>query len=344
MTAASEFVRAPRAGYARGMRARDLVIAFAAALAQAACSSGGPDEKKTAEIAEEPEAISAPGAAVAAPPVLVILGSGTPIPEPDRAGPAVAVVAGGRAYLVDFGAGVVRRAEAAFRKGIAALDPRLLTIAFATHLHSDHTAGYPDLILTPAIVGRHAPLRVFGPVGLRAMTEHVLAAYGADLELRRAAGDDMNAYTVDATEIPAPEGMVEVYRDDVATVRAFHAAHGADPNALGLRFDAGGRSFVISGDTAPTRAIADACAGCDVLLHEVYCRAGLAAAPQSMQEYHGSHHTSAARLGELAAEAVPKLLAAYHVLSFGCTDAQIEAEIAARFAGRTVIAADLDVL
>jgi ribonuclease BN (tRNA processing enzyme) len=63
-----------------------------------------------------------------------------------------------------------------------------------------------------------------------------------------------------------------------------------------------------------------------------------------MQAYHGSHHTSATRLGEVAAEAAPKLLVAYHVLSFGCTDAEIAAEIAARFTGRTVIAADLDVL
>jgi len=322
--------------------ARLRTIALAAALA--ACSSGEADQKKIAAIAEKPAVAEAPRAKGDGQAKLVILGSGTPIPEPDRAGPAVAVVAGGRAYLVDFGAGVVRRAEAAFRGGIDALDVRRMTIAFATHLHSDHTVGYADLILTPAVVGRHEKLRAYGPIGLEGMTEHVLAAYAADLEIRRASGDDLNGYEVDVTEIPVPAGLVEVYRDENVTVRAFPASHGADPGALGYRFDAGGRSIVVSGDTAPSRMIVDACAGCDVLLHEVYCARGLETGPSSLQAYHRGHHTSAVQLGELAAEAAPKLLAAYHVLSFGCAAAEIEAEIRSRWAGPTVLAADLDVL
>jgi ribonuclease BN (tRNA processing enzyme) len=316
----------------------------AVSLALAACSSDEPVQKETAVLVDEPAVAKAPRADGDGAAKLVILGSGTPIPEPDRSGPAVAIAVGGRAYLVDFGAGVVRRAEAAYRRGVAALDVRGLTTAFATHLHSDHTAGYADLILTPAVVGRHEPLRVFGPVGLRAMTSHLLAAYAADLDLRRATGDDLRGYEVAATEIPVPTGLVEVYRDERVTVRAFAAAHGAEGVALGYRFDAGGRSFVVSGDTTPTRATIDACAGCDVLLHEVYCERGLAEGPPSLQAYHRSHHTSAAQLGELANEAAPKLLAAYHVLSFGCTDAEIRAEIAAHHTGRTVLAADLDVL
>ena len=88
---------------------------------------------------------------------LVILGTGTPIINPDRSGPAVAVVVNGSAYLVDFGPGVVRRAAAAARdKKIAALTPRNLKVVFATHLHSDHTAGLSDLYLTPAVEGRPA--------------------------------------------------------------------------------------------------------------------------------------------------------------------------------------------
>src|SRR4030095_10824761 len=81
---------------------------------------------------------------------IVLLGTGTPGPDPDRSGPATAIVVNETAYLVDFGPGVVRRASAAFRdKGIAALEPTKLRIAFVTHLHSDHTVGYPDLIFTP---------------------------------------------------------------------------------------------------------------------------------------------------------------------------------------------------
>jgi ribonuclease BN (tRNA processing enzyme) len=79
---------------------------------------------------------------------IVLLGTGNPVPDPDRSGPATAIVVNGAAYLVDFGPGVVRRAKAAVvDKGIQALEPTNLRVAFVTHLHSDHTVGYPDVIL-----------------------------------------------------------------------------------------------------------------------------------------------------------------------------------------------------
>src|SRR5438132_8331960 len=84
---------------------------------------------------------------------IVLLGTGTPRPYPDRSGPATAIVVGERAYLVDFGPGVVRRAAAAAEKGTPELESTNLKVAFLTHLHSDHTAGYPDLILTPWVMG-----------------------------------------------------------------------------------------------------------------------------------------------------------------------------------------------
>jgi ribonuclease BN (tRNA processing enzyme) len=117
---------------------------------------------------------------------LVLLGTGTPQPDPDRSGAATAIVVNGKAYLVDFGPGVVRRAAAAkLDKGITELDPANITTAFLTHLHSDHTAGYPDLILTPWTMGRDKPLEVYGPDGLRKMTELILSAYGEDITIRR---------------------------------------------------------------------------------------------------------------------------------------------------------------
>jgi len=87
--------------------------------------------------------------------LVVLLGTGTPRPFPDRSGPATAIVVGDKAYLIDFGPGVVRRAAAAAAGGTPALEPTKLTIAFLTHLHSDHTAGYPDLIFTPWVMGRN---------------------------------------------------------------------------------------------------------------------------------------------------------------------------------------------
>ena len=108
---------------------------------------------------------------------VVMLGTGNPPADPDRSGPATAIVVNGAPYLVDLGAGVVRRAKsAAVDKGIAALEPVNLRVAFVTHLHSDHTVGYPDLILTPWVIGRECRSRSHGPGGIRAMTEHLLEA------------------------------------------------------------------------------------------------------------------------------------------------------------------------
>ena len=98
---------------------------------------------------------------------VILLGTGTPNAEPERSGPAVAIVANSVPYIVDFGPGVVRRAVA------AQIKPSDLKIAFATHLHSDHTAGLPDLILTPWTLERTAPLELYGPKGIAAMANHI---------------------------------------------------------------------------------------------------------------------------------------------------------------------------
>lgn len=99
---------------------------------------------------------------------VVLLGTGTPTPDPERSGPATAIVVDDTAYLVDFGPGVVRRAKAAvLDRNITPLEPANLKVAFLTHLHSDHSAGYPDLILTGWTAGRRTPLEVYGPTGLQ---------------------------------------------------------------------------------------------------------------------------------------------------------------------------------
>src|ERR1700680_5264257 len=113
---------------------------------------------------------------------VVLLGTGTPVPDPDRSGPATAIVVDDSAYLVDFGPGVIRRAEsAALSRRMPAVGPGNLKVAFVTHLHSDHTAGYSDLIFTGWTSGRQAPLEVYGPSGLLSMTEHILQAYRVDI-------------------------------------------------------------------------------------------------------------------------------------------------------------------
>ncbi|HEU4415786.1 MAG TPA: MBL fold metallo-hydrolase [Candidatus Angelobacter sp.] len=244
---------------------------------------------------------------------VVILGTGTPVLNPDRSGPAVAVVVNGAAYLVDFGPGVVRRAAAAARdKHIVALTPRNLKVAFATHLHSDHTAGLSDLYLSPAVEGRFGPLELYGPPGIADMARHIQAAYVKDVIVRTQGLEhgNANAYSINAHEI-AP-GIV--YQDANVKVTAFAVEHGTWDFSYGYRFDTADRSIVISGDTGPTRKVAAACHGCDLLLHEVYSTPWFEQRPPDWQKYHATFHTSATQLAGIAAEARPNQLVLYHQL------------------------------
>lgn len=276
---------------------------------------------------------------------VVILGTGTPIAYPERSGPSVAVVVNGSAYLVDFGPGVVRRAAAAARdRHIDALRVSNLKIAFATHLHSDHTAGLADLFLTPAVEDRGAPLELYGPPGIAAMARHIQAAYKKDIALRIHGLEhgDPRAYSINVHEIKP--GVV--YKDANVTVTAFAVKHGSWDFAYGYRFDAAGRSIVISGDTAPSEAVAQACHGCDLLLHEVYSEQWFRERPSARQKYHSAFHTSTTALAAIAASARPGRLVLYHQLfrPQDDPDAVLINEIKkAGYAGAVTSAHDLDV-
>ena len=240
---------------------------------------------------------------------LVLLGTGTPNACPDASGPSSAVVVGDRAYLVDFGPGVVRQAAKAYRNGIDALRPDRLVTAFCTHLHTDHTAGYPDLIFTPWVLERKEPLRLFGPKGIRDMTEHLLKAYKVDIDFRINGFEKANevGYRVETQEITS--GVI--YRDDRVTVEAFPVSHGT-LESYGFKFTTPDRVIVISGDTAPLEIVAEKAKGCDILLHEVEYTAGLAAREPKWQKYHREVHTLSVDLAEIAKKARPKLLVTYH--------------------------------
>ena len=272
---------------------------------------------------------------------LVMLGTGTPNADPDRYGPAVAVVVGDASYLVDFGIGVVRRAAAAERNGIRALGVARLTRAFATHLHSDHTLGFADLIFTPWVLERETPLDVYGPLGVKAMANHLVEAYAEDLRIRSTGGEPAHKYDprlVNVHEI-AP-GVV--YRDERVTVTAFAVPHGA-AQAFGYRFQTADRSIVISGDTGADSKIDEQCRGCDVLVHEVYSEAGLPSRPPAWQAYHKRYHTSSRQLGAIAARAKPALLVLYHQLMWTSNEEELLKEVRSVYDGKVVSAHDLDV-
>lgn len=270
---------------------------------------------------------------------VVLLGTGTPSPQPERSGPATAVVVNGTAYLIDFGPGVVRRASAAFtEKGIPALDPVKLRVAFVTHLHSDHTVGYADLIFTPWTIGRRVPLEVYGPRGLKAMTDHLLEAYRADIETRTNSDGNQRTFPdghrVNAHEIKA--GVV--YRDSNVTVTAFPTEHAME--SYGYRFETADRTIVVSGDTRPTQATIDACAGCDVLIHEAHLPSWIATRPETFRRFSEKYHTTTPELADLATRAKPRLLILYHYASR--TPDELMADMLGRYSGHFVIGRDLD--
>jgi ribonuclease BN (tRNA processing enzyme) len=280
---------------------------------------------------------------------IVMLGTGTPRPDPDRSGPATAIVANGIPYLVDFGPGVIRRAAAAYRKGITAFGPAAaeITTAFLTHLHADHTAGYPDLILTPWILGRKKPINIFGPPGLRAMTRHVLAAWKIDIDNRTNGIDRLPraGCRVNVHEIRPGE----IYSDRNIRISAFPVRHGALAHAFGYRLETSDRVIVISGDTAPTPELARNCEGCDVLIHETYSEQTYRKVSPKWQRYRREHHTSSRELAELAARVKPDLLLLYHRANAGGAmtlpdpEKVLLDEVRRLYKGRVVTAHDLDV-
>jgi ribonuclease Z len=267
---------------------------------------------------------------------VVLLGTGTPNPEPDRMGPAVAVVSGDRIYLVDCGPGVVRRAAQ------AGLSMDRLTRLFVTHLHSDHTAGYPDLILTPPNAGRTVSLEAWGPPGLQAMTTHLLKAYSVDFRVRLHSTQPHEApgYEVHAHDVKPGE----VYRDDVMRVIAIAVPHGDFPGAYGYRFEAKDKTIVISGDTTFSPALIAAAKGCDILVHEVYSQKGWQARTPEWQRYHAAFHTSGPDVGRVAAAVKPRKLVLYHLLPMGEGPEQVLAEVRSTYPGDVIYGKDLDVI
>ena len=272
---------------------------------------------------------------------IVMLGTGTPNADPDRSGPCVAIVVNDTPYLVDAGPGVVRRAAAAYNAGVKGLAVSNLKYAFITHLHSDHTIGYPDLILSPWVLERDVPLKVYGPEGLRDMTAHILAAYQQDIHMRLYGLEPANTegYKVDVHEIEP--GVV--YQDSNVTVEAFPVTHGSWPQAFGYKFHTPDRTIVISGDAVPSESIVEMSKGCDVLIHEVYSQKGFDKREPAWQRYHADSHTSSRELADIATRAKPKLLIIYHQLFWGTSEEELLAEIRAHYTGRVVSGKDLEV-
>ena len=276
---------------------------------------------------------------------LVLLGTGNPNPSPEQSGCALAIVVNDVPYVVDFGPGLIRRAAALsprYGGNIEGLDVQHIKRAFLTHLHSDHTTVYPDLILTPWVMGRDEPLEVYGPTGIKEMTDHILEAYRKDISYRLYGTEPANdvGWRVNCHEI-LKEGLF--YQDEQIKAEAFRVPHGTWPNAWGFRFTTPDKIIVISGDSAPSEKIIEYASGADILVHEVYSQAGYEKKSESWKSYHAAHHTSTLELAGIAMQADPGLIVLYHILFWGSTEEELLEEISGIYDGKVIVGRDLDI-
>lgn len=300
----------------------------------------GQDSTAVGQDGAGPESVTGPSPET----VVILLGTGTPYPDPARQGPATAVAVGDRVLLFDAGPGVMRQANAADlpRRGPEAL--------FITHLHSDHTLGYPDVILTSWVMRRTGPFRVIGPPGLRRMTGHIMAAWAEDIRIRTEGleAEAPGGQRVAVREIAPKAGRSVVAYDSAGiTVTAIPVHHGSWDHAFAYRIDTPDRAVLITGDLAPPYdGLIPAARGVDVLVSEVYPAGRVATEdrpgghlwPQYMREF----HTSGEELGGLAAAIGPGTLVLTHVVWGGGTPEEIVAAIRrGGYDGPVVVGEDL---
>lgn len=283
---------------------------------------------------------------------VVMLGTGTPNAVAHKSGPALAIVVGDQSYLFDAGPGLVRRASlAAQRWDLKSLKAENLNTAFISHLHSDHTAGLSDLILTPWVLGRNRPLRLFGPAGIKEMTHHLLAAYKTDIQNRRFGAEYANSDGIKVLPSELKEGLF--YEDDYIKAEAYLVNH-PPFEAYAFKISTSEGIIVYSGDTAPGPGIAKAAQGCDLLIHEVYSHDGVQKRTPKWYNYHTTVHTSEVQLANLVAVVQPKMLVLTHQLwmldenesslpqAVTLAEEKIIKYLAASFSGQVVSAQDLD--
>ena len=271
-----------------------------------------------------------------------VLGSGTPNPNPERMGSAYLVLVDDTPYLFDFGPGVVRRVAALTTNwggDFSNFDVTKLEYAFLSHIHSDHTLGLADLIITPWIMGRDKPLKIFGPEAAKDMADHIIKAYQPDIDYRIFGTQPQNDKGYKTIFTSIEEGAI--YKDDNISVTAFLNDHGDLSDSYGFLVKTKDKKILISGDTGPSKNLMKYGRDIDILVHEVYSQAGFEKKEPDWKIYHKAHHTSPSELAKIANQLKPKTLVLSHILFWGSTEEEILAEISLNYNGDIVLANDL---
>ncbi len=223
---------------------------------------------------------------------VILLGTGSPIPDPNRAGPSTLVRAGGQTLLVDCGRGVLQRATAV---GVGA---NALTALLLTHLHSDHIADLGDLLITRWIT-TFTPdppaLPIIGPPGTAEVVDAMLKAFGPDIGYRIAHHADLTAPP--AVEVHEhTEGLV--WDGDGVRITVAPTDHRPVAPTIGFRISYERESVVLAGDTVPCATLDELAAGADALVHTVIRKDMVETMPQQrirdICDYHSSVEQAAA--------------------------------------------------
>jgi len=241
---------------------------------------------------------------------VTLLGTGVPIPRPDRFGPSTLIEAGDHTLLIDAGRGATMRL---FQLGvpIGRIDALLLT-----HFHSDHTVGIPDLWLTGWLSSyfgnRQRSFNVVGPTGTKMLMHHLEAAYAHDIEIRVEDEKLAREHVAITVKEFSEDGVV--YQAGDLRVIAFAVDHGdAIKPAYGYRVEYHGRVAVVSGDTRYNANVLRYGKGADLLVHEVAMVRPKLLGEADIQRI-VNHHTSPQEAGRVFAQTKPKLAAFTHLV------------------------------
>ncbi len=216
---------------------------------------------------------------------VVLCGTGSPLPDADRASACTAVIAGGEFILVDAGPGSWKVTD------LANLPTSSLSAVLLTHFHSDHIGDLGEAIVQSWIAGRPKPLDVYGPPGTARVVDGLAQMYAADVDYRVAHHGDAAlpraAAGAVAHEIAMPTdplGATPVFERNGLRVTMFAVDHTPIHPAVGYRFDYHGRSVVVSGDTSKSPSLIANARGADLLIHEALQPELLARVPRVARE------------------------------------------------------------